>query len=90
MMNSDLERKLQGRLTLTVIRAAKLKMFEIIGKSDPYVVLYIRKRLKKKTNVIKDNLQPEWNEVFELDVEDKETQSLVLQVPFSFSSQEMF
>ena len=90
MMNSDLERKLQGRLTLTVIRADKLKMFELIGKSDPYVVLYVRKLLKKKTNVIKDNLQPEWNEVFELDVEDKETQSLVLQVSFSFSSQERF
>jgi len=33
-----------------------------------------------KTKVVDNNLNPEWNETFDLDVEDKETQALVLEV----------
>ncbi|GJN08452.1 hypothetical protein PR202_ga26371 [Eleusine coracana subsp. coracana] len=46
----------------------------------PYVVLFIRPIFKEKTRVIDDHLNPEWNETFELIAEDKETQSLVLEV----------
>uniref|UniRef100_A0ACD5UY96 Uncharacterized protein n=2 Tax=Avena sativa TaxID=4498 RepID=A0ACD5UY96_AVESA len=35
---------------------------------------------KVKTKVVDDNLNPEWNETFELIVEDKETQSVILEV----------
>lgn len=77
---SDLELKLQGKLTVTVIRAKSLKNMEMLTKSDPYVVAYVRVLFKLKTRTIDNNLNPEWNETLEFDVEDQETQSLVLQV----------
>lgn len=82
---SDLELKPHGKLTVTVVRADSLKNKELIGKSDPYVVLFIRPIFKEKTRVIDDNLNPEWNETFELIAEDKETQSLVLEVDMTNS-----
>uniref|UniRef100_K4AIE8 C2 domain-containing protein n=1 Tax=Setaria italica TaxID=4555 RepID=K4AIE8_SETIT len=77
---SDLELKPHGKLTVTVVRAESLKNKELIGKSDPYVVLFIRPMFREKTSVIDDNLNPQWNETFELIAEDKETQSLILEV----------
>jgi len=81
---SDLELKPQGRLSVTVVKATSLKNKELIGKSDPYVRLYVRPMFKVKTKVIDDNLNPEWNETFELIVEDKETQSVILEVILYF------
>lgn len=52
----------------------------MIGKSDPYVVVYVQLLFKVKTKVIENNLNPVWNQTFELIVEDKETQSLILEV----------
>ncbi|KAL2477780.1 Calcium-dependent lipid-binding (CaLB domain) family protein [Forsythia ovata] len=77
---SELELKPQGKLTVAVVRANNLKNKELIGKSDPYVVVYIRPLFKVKTKVIENNLNPVWNQTFELIVEDKETQSLILEV----------
>lgn len=77
---SELKLRLQGRLTVTVVRAKSLKNKEMIGKSDPYAVAYVRVLFKFKTRVIDNNLNPEWNETFEFDVEDQETQSLVVKV----------
>ncbi|KAK3194953.1 hypothetical protein Dsin_026263 [Dipteronia sinensis] len=77
---SELELKPQGKLLVTVVKANGLKNMEIIGKSDPYVVVYIQPLLKVKTNVVDNNLNPVWNQSFELIAEDKETQSLILEV----------
>lgn len=77
---SELELKPQGMLRVTVIRANDLKNKEMIGKSDPYTVVYIRPLFKVKTKVIDNNLNPIWNEEFDLIAEDKETQSLTLEV----------
>ncbi|KAL6569417.1 hypothetical protein OROMI_013931 [Orobanche minor] len=77
---SELELKPVGKLTVTVIRANDLKNMELIGKSDPYVVLHIRPLFKVKTKVIENNLNPVWNQTFELIAEDKETQSLIIEV----------
>ncbi|KAK7260296.1 hypothetical protein RIF29_26231 [Crotalaria pallida] len=77
---SELELKPQGKLTVTIVKANDLKNKEMIGKSDPYVVVYIRPLFKVKTKVIDDNLNPVWNETFDLIAEDKETQSLILEV----------
>ncbi|XP_027907961.1 synaptotagmin-5 [Vigna unguiculata] len=77
---SDLELKPQGKLSVTVVKATALKNMEMIGKSDPYVVVYIRPLFKYKTKVVDNNLNPTWNERFELIAEDKETQSLILEV----------
>lgn len=77
---SELELKPQGKLTVTIVRATSLKNQEFVGKSDPYVVLYVRPVLKVKTKVVDDNLNPVWNETFELLAEDKETQSIIFEV----------
>ncbi|KAF3442275.1 hypothetical protein FNV43_RR16191 [Rhamnella rubrinervis] len=77
---SDLELKPQGKITLTIVKANDLKNMEMIGKSDPYVVVFIRPLFKVKTKVVDNNLNPVWNQTFELIVEDKETQSLILEV----------
>jgi hypothetical protein len=88
---SELELKPQGKLTLTVVKANDLKNMEMIGKSDPYAVVYIRPMFKVKTQVVDNNLNPVWNQTFDLIAEDKETQSLILEVlnlsyPSSFCS----
>ncbi|KNA18477.1 hypothetical protein SOVF_070370 [Spinacia oleracea] len=77
---SELELKPQGKLTVTVVKANDLKNKELIGKSDPYVVVHIRPLFKVKTMVVDDNLNPVWNETFEVIAEDKETQSLIIEV----------
>ena len=78
--SSELELKPQGKLTVTVLKASGLKNMELIGKSDPYVVLHIRPLFKVKTKVVDNNLNPVWDETFELIAEDKETQSLLIEV----------
>ena len=66
---------------MTVVKANDLKNMEMIGKSDPYVVVYIRPLFKVKTKVIDNNLNPVWNQtLIDLIAEDKETQSLILEV----------
>ena len=79
---SCIERELkpQGKLALTVVKATTLKYMEMIGKSDPNVAVHILPLFKYKTNVLDNNLNPFWNEKFELIAEDKETQSLILEV----------
>ncbi|KAG6475608.1 hypothetical protein ZIOFF_064836 [Zingiber officinale] len=77
---SELELKPQGKLTVTIVRANSLKNLEFVGKSDPYVVLYVRPTFKVKTKVVDDNLNPVWNETFQLLAEDKETQSIIFEV----------
>ena len=62
------------------MKANDLKNMEMIGKSDPYVVVHIRPLFKVKSKVVENNLNPVWNETFELIAEDKETQWLVLEV----------
>ncbi|GLU00512.1 hypothetical protein SLE2022_178760 [Rubroshorea leprosula] len=77
---SELELKPQGKLTVTVVKGNELKNMEMIGKSDPYAVVHIRPLFKVKTKVIDNNLNPVWNQTFELIAEDKETQSLTVEV----------
>ncbi|GMI69666.1 calcium-dependent lipid-binding protein, Synaptotagmin 7 [Hibiscus trionum] len=77
---SEFELKPEGRLTVTVVKANDLKNMEVIGKSDPYVVVHISPRFKYKTKVVDNNLNPVWNQTFELIAEDRETQSLTVEV----------
>lgn len=77
---SELELKPVGLLKVTIVRATDLKNMELIGKSDPYVVVHVRPLFKVKTKVVDNNLNPVWNQTFDIIAEDKETQSLTLEV----------
>lgn len=67
---------------MTVVRANDLKNMEMMGKSDPYVVLRIRPIFKVKTKIIENNLNPFWDQTCSLIAEDKETESIIIEVSF--------
>lgn len=71
-----------GTLHVKVLRATKLKKKDLLGASDPYVKLKLTedKAPSKKTTVKHKNLNPEWNEEFNLVVRDPQTQKLELRV----------
>ncbi|XP_030470579.1 synaptotagmin-2-like [Syzygium oleosum] len=62
-------------LNVKVVRGIKLKKKDVMGKSDPYVKLKLTedKLSTKKTTVKHSNLNPEWNEEFNLVVKDPES-----------------
>ncbi|XP_042959472.1 synaptotagmin-2-like [Carya illinoinensis] len=67
-----------GNLHMKVVRAMKLKKKDLLGASDPYVKLKLTedKLPSKKTTVKHRNLNPEWNEEFNMAVKDPESQAL--------------
>ncbi|KAG6709254.1 hypothetical protein I3842_06G122700 [Carya illinoinensis] len=71
-----------GILHVKVVRAMKLKKKDLLGASDPYVKLKLTedKLPAKKTTVKHKNLNPEWNEEFNIVVKDPQTQSLEIRV----------
>ncbi|KAK9165121.1 hypothetical protein Scep_000312 [Stephania cephalantha] len=76
------QKKPVGILHVKVLRAMKLKKKDLLGASDPYVKLKLSddKLPSKKTTVKHKNLNPEWNEEFNLVVKDPENQTLDLSV----------
>ncbi|KAJ6671532.1 CALCIUM-DEPENDENT LIPID-BINDING (CALB DOMAIN) FAMILY PROTEIN-RELATED [Salix viminalis] len=71
-----------GILKVKVLRAMKLKKKDLLGASDPYVKIKLTedKLPAKKTTVNHENLNPEWNEEFNLVVKEPESQALELSV----------
>jgi Ca2+-dependent lipid-binding protein len=71
-----------GILHVKVVRAQNLRKKDLLGKSDPYVKLKMAgdKLPSKKTQVKKNNLNPEWNEEFRITVTDPEIQALEVNV----------
>jgi Ca2+-dependent lipid-binding protein len=51
-----------GKLVLTVVEAKDLKAVDSGGTSDPYVKVMHNKKEILKTQVVKKNLNPSWNE----------------------------
>ncbi|GMG98985.1 hypothetical protein Nepgr_000825 [Nepenthes gracilis] len=71
----------RGVLSITVISAEDLPALDLMGKSDPYVVLTLKKSgIKKKTRVLNDTLNPVWNQTFDFLVEDALHELLILEV----------
>lgn len=67
-----------GILHVKVLRAMKLKKKDMMGQSDPYVKVKLTddKLPSKKTSVRHKNLNPEWNEEFNMVVKDPESQAV--------------
>lgn len=81
-MHGRASKKPVGILHVKVVRAQNLRKKDLLGKSDPYVKLKMAgdKLPSKKTQVKKNNLNPEWNEEFKITVTDPETQALEVNV----------
>ncbi|XP_044464818.1 synaptotagmin-5-like [Mangifera indica] len=79
---SDLELKPVGTLDVKLVQAKELTNKDLIGKSDPFAVVFVRPlRNRMKTSKIIDNqLNPIWNEHFEFVVEDPATQHLTVRI----------
>uniref|UniRef100_A0A1D1XKJ4 Extended synaptotagmin-3 n=1 Tax=Anthurium amnicola TaxID=1678845 RepID=A0A1D1XKJ4_9ARAE len=79
---SYLELKPVGTLEVKLVQAKGLTNKDIIGKSDPFAVLYIRplRDRMKKSKTINNELNPIWNEHFEFIVEDPSTQHLFVKI----------
>ncbi|XP_038985513.1 synaptotagmin-5-like isoform X2 [Phoenix dactylifera] len=79
---SDLELKPVGILEVKLVQATGLANKDLIGKSDPYAVLYIRplRDRMKTSKIINNDLNPIWNEHFEFIVEDASTQHLTVKI----------
>ncbi|KAH9613007.1 hypothetical protein KSS87_000077 [Heliosperma pusillum] len=87
---SDIERKtterkreviLRGVLSVTVVSAESLPAMDLTGKSDPYVVVTLKKAGKRvKTRVVSETLNPVWNQTFDFVVEDALHELLILDV----------
>ncbi|KAK6946425.1 C2 domain [Dillenia turbinata] len=71
-----------GILNVKVVRAMKLQKKDLLGASDPYVTLKLTddNLPTKKTTVKHKNLNPEWNEEFNLVVKHLESQALEFHV----------
>ncbi|XP_012076512.1 synaptotagmin-4 [Jatropha curcas] len=79
---SDLEAKPVGTLEVKLIQGKELTNKDVIGKSDPFAVVFIRplRDRMKTSRTINNNLNPIWNEHFEFMVEDPLTQRLTVRV----------
>ncbi|KAJ8434980.1 hypothetical protein Cgig2_027823 [Carnegiea gigantea] len=79
---SDLELKPVGTLDVKLVQAKNLTNKDLIGKSDPFAVLYVRptRDRMKTSKTINNQLNPIWNEHFSFTVEDKSTQQLVVKI----------
>lgn len=72
---------LRGVLSVTVISAEDLPAVDLMGKSDPFVVLIMKKtEQKQKTRVVNNSLDPVWNQTFDFVVEDGLHDLLMLEV----------
>ncbi|KAM0914691.1 hypothetical protein ACQ4PT_011341 [Festuca glaucescens] len=72
---------LRGVLSVTVISGEDLPAMDMNGKSDPYVVLSLKKtKTKYKTRVVTESLNPVWNQTFDFVVEDGLHDMLMLEV----------
>uniref|UniRef100_A0A453D8Z6 Uncharacterized protein n=1 Tax=Aegilops tauschii subsp. strangulata TaxID=200361 RepID=A0A453D8Z6_AEGTS len=72
---------LRGVLQVTVISGEDLPAMDMNGKSDPYVVVSLKKtKTKHKTRVVNESLNPVWNQTFDFVVEDGLHDMLMLEV----------
>lgn len=79
---SDLELKPVGILEVKLVQARDLTNKDLIGKSDPFAVLYVRPLpdKMKTSKTINNDLNPIWNEHYEFIVEDTSTQHVVVKI----------
>ena len=69
----------EGTAVISVVKARGLAKADMVGKSDPYVVLEYGKQ-KKKSPVINNTLEPQWDFAAEFKIPEKNEEVLNLEV----------
>ncbi|GAM28853.1 hypothetical protein SAMD00019534_120290, partial [Acytostelium subglobosum LB1] len=70
-----------SQLNIRVISAKNLVAADINGKSDPYVNIKVPSSTKvHKTKVIQKNLNPTWNESFQVEISNSQYDTVVIEV----------
>ena len=69
----------EGTAVVSVVKARGLAKADLIGKSDPYAVLAYGKQ-QKKTPVIKNTLEPQWDFTAEFKIPDEGDETIHLEV----------
>ncbi|CAJ2643585.1 synaptotagmin-5-like [Trifolium pratense] len=79
---SNLELKPVGTLDVKLVQAKNLTNKDLIGKSDPFAVVFVRplRDRTKTSKTINNQLNPIWNEHFEFIIEDASTQHLTIRI----------
>ncbi|XP_072771864.1 double C2-like domain-containing protein alpha [Nerophis lumbriciformis] len=82
--NDQTDRRLAGGLCVGVKRCAHLAAMDVNGFSDPYVKIYLKpdmeKKSKHKTAVVKKTLNPEFNQEFFYEISRSELVTKTLEV----------
>merc|ERR1719320_1552914 len=76
--NDDVELP-SGKAKINVIKAKELIKTDMIGKSDPYVVISYGKQ-NEKTKVVKNTQEPQWNHEAEFEVPDENSRTFNIEV----------
>ena len=69
----------EGTAVISVVKARGLAKTDLIGKSDPYAVLVYGKQ-QKKTAVVKNTLEPQWDFTAEFKIPDDGDETIYLEV----------
>ena len=69
----------EGTAVVSLVKARGLAKADLIGKSDPYAVLVYGKQ-QKKTPVIKNTLEPQWDFTAEFQIPDEDDETIYLEV----------
>merc|ERR1719278_1057618 len=69
----------EGTAVISVVKARGLTKADFIGKSDPYAVLVYGKQ-QKKTAVVKNTLEPQWDFTAEFKIPDDGDETIYLEV----------
>ncbi|MCO5559716.1 hypothetical protein L7F22_013317 [Adiantum nelumboides] len=79
---SFLELKPVGILEVFLLKAEGVMNTDILGKSDCFVILFVRKKPEriKRSSTKKNSLNPVWNEGFRIEVDEPQYQILTVQL----------
>ncbi|KAF7730152.1 Extended synaptotagmin-1 [Apophysomyces ossiformis] len=60
----------RGTLTVQLLEARKLHDEDTVGKSDPFVELWLNEHYKQRSEVVKSSDAPVWNQTFTFPIEE--------------------
>ncbi|KAF9436033.1 hypothetical protein BGZ76_004991 [Entomortierella beljakovae] len=69
-----------GNLTITIVRAKNLMAADRSGLSDPFVVFKVNDKEAHKSEVVKKNLNPEFNETFTIPINSRAEDEVTFEV----------